>query len=216
MSAEKGSRLYVRRHGRENIMELKELSKEQLSAVYNNYMTKDFPADELKPLARILHTMDTGLCCAYGIFEQGGFRGYAVFIVPGGLRYGLIDYFAVLPEYRGTGVGHRFLERIGDTLVTKYPELRGFFIESEDAAFAADEKERGIRMKRISFYERNGCRMTTLGSELFGVTYRIMLCDFYAGTGNEEKMPGIDDLDAVYRAMFEKHHYENSVRLWQQ
>lgn len=195
-------------------MELKELSKEQLSDIYNRYMTKDFPPDELKPLERIRHTMETGLCCAYGIYEQEALRGYAIFIVPGERRYGLIDYLAVLPEYRGTGVGHRFFDRIGDTLAAKYPKLQGFFVETEDVEFAADSSERSTREKRISFYEQNGCRMTSLASELFGVTYRIMVYNFYDRIGDVEGLAGIEDLDGVYLAMFKKHHYDNNVRLW--
>lgn len=193
-------------------MELRELSVKELSDIYNRYMTTDFPSDELKPLERIVHTMRTGLCTAYGIFEHGDLRGYAIFIVPEGMRYGLLDYLAVLQDYRGTGVGHEFFGLIGDTLIRKYPQLSGFFIESENIEFAADDADQRTREKRISFYRQNHCTMTSLGSMLFGVTYSILAYSFDDGF---ESAPRLEDLDAIYIAMFKRHHYENNVRLWQ-
>lgn len=92
-------------------MELKELSSEQLTEIYDQYMVIDFPQDELKPLERILYMIRTGLSCAYGIYEGEELRGYATFIIPDGLRYGLLDYLAVIREYRGTGVCTRLLDQ---------------------------------------------------------------------------------------------------------
>lgn len=192
-------------------MELRELSAEQLTEIYNQYMVIDFPQDELKPLNRILYMMETGLSCAYGIYEQGSLRGYAVFIVPEGLRYGLLDYLAVLEKYRGTGVGHMFFDLIGDTLATRYLALRGFLIESEAVECAADAQEHQIREKRISFYLQNKCLQTTLGSRLFGVVYSILVYDF---DRRADAAVTLEDLDSVYTAMFPKHHYENNVSLW--
>lgn len=193
-------------------MELRELSAEQLTEVYNQHMVIDFPQDELKPLERILHTMKTGLSCAYGIYEEGALRGYAVFVVPDGLRYGLLDYLAVVKEYRGMGVGHIFFELVGDTLSARYPALCGFLIESEAIALAANDKERQIRERRISFYRQNHCVMTTLGSRLFGVDYSILVYDF---DKREDAMVTLEDLDSIYLAMFPKRHYENDVSLWE-
>ena len=193
-------------------MELKELSAEHLTEIYDQYMVIDFPQDELKPLERILYMIRTGLSCAYGIYEGEELRGYATFIIPDGLRYGLLDYLAVIREYRGTGVGHVFFDLIGDTLAERYPALRGFFIESEDIAYAADAKERRIREKRISFYEQNGCLHTPLGSRLFGVTYSVLLYDY---RGDTDAAASIGDVDGIYRAMFPERHYERDVELWE-
>ena len=194
-------------------MELKEIKAETVTEIYQQYMTTDFPQNELKPLERILYTMEIGLCCAYGIYEQNNLRGYAIFIVPDGLRYGLLDYLAVLNAYRGTGVGHAFFELIGETLSAKYPLLKGFFIESESIEYAVDEQERDIRERRIAFYIKNGCSLTAMGSKLFGVTYSILTYNF----DKKDDTPALlEDLNNVYTAMFKKHHYENNVAIWQQ
>lgn len=41
-------------------MELRQLDKEELTALYRNEMTADFPRSELKPLAAMLRLMDLG------------------------------------------------------------------------------------------------------------------------------------------------------------
>lgn len=196
-------------------MYLKELNVKDFTTIYETYMTDDFPSDELKPLERMVHTMETGLSSAFGLYEKDDLRAYAVFIIPEGQPYGLLDYLAVVKQYRGTGIGHRFFALIENALKAKYPWLEGFFIESENIDFAANAREGEIRRRRITFYENNGCRITRLGSCLFGVTYSILLYRFTQNADNEEDTTQLfTALDKVYAAMFKKHHYENEVRLW--
>jgi len=196
-------------------MYLKELNVKEFTNIYRTFMTDDFPPDELKPLERMVYTMETGLSSAFGLYENNDLRAYAVFIVPEGQPYGLLDYLAVVKKYRGTGIGHHFFALIEDALKQKYPWLEGFFIEAENIDFAKTEQERKIRERRIAFYENNNCQITELGSCLFGVTYSILLYPFtqYAdNTAGKEIL--LSALDKVYVAMFKKHHYENDVSLW--
>ena len=199
-------------------MNLRELSTEEFTDIYNQYLIVDFPQNEVKPLERILDTMKIGLCCAYGLFDGDVLKGYAVFILPKGLAYGLLDYLAIVKEYRGTGVGHIFFDLIGDTLVSKSSYLKGLFIESENIEFATNDAERTIREKRISFYKQNHCELTSLGARLFGVTYSIMVYRFdrELSDGQSNRLPTIADLDNIYVAMFKEHHYESRVALWKE
>ena len=203
-------------------MMLKELNVKEFTDIYNTFMITDFPKDELKPLERMIHTIQTGLSSAYGLYENDDLRAYAVFIVPEGQPYGLLDYLAVVKEYRSTGIGHRFFALIEDTLKENYPLLKGFFIESENIDFAKNEQEREIRRRRIAFYKKNGCKSTRLGSRLFGVTYSILIYDFAQNQQTADTITAFGEtearhkaLDTVYRAMFKKHHYENEVSLWE-
>ena len=196
-------------------MHLKELNVNEFTTIYQTYMTTDFPPDELKPLERMIHTMETGLSSAFGLYENNDLRAYAVFIIPEGEPYGLLDYLAVIKKYRGTGIGHHFFALIENTLKQKYPHLEGFFIESENIDFAKTEQERKIRQRRIAFYENNNCQITKLGSRLFGVTYSILLYDFTQDADNKKETEILfKALDKIYAAMFKKHHYKNEVSLW--
>jgi GNAT superfamily N-acetyltransferase len=194
-------------------MYIKELDKTEFTEVYNLHMKNDFPIDELKPLSRILYTMEIGLCSTFGIYDGDILKGYAVFIVPMGLKYGLLDYLAVVREYRGNGIGHEFFGLIGKVLEEKYDFLKGFFIESENVDFARNEAERIVRERRISFYEQNSCVMTRYGSRLFGVTYSILVF----GIDKEVDLSDttLNDLDNIYKAMFKPHHYESMVKIWE-
>lgn len=196
-------------------MYLKELNVKEFTTIYHAYMTEDFPPDELKPLERMIYTMETGLSSAFGLYEMDELRAYAVFIVPEGQSYGLLDYLAVIKQCRGMGIGHDFFMLIEDALKTKYPWLEGFFIESENIDFAQDEQERETRRRRIAFYENNNCQDTKLGSRLFGVTYSILLYIFAQNANiKKEKEILLEALDKIYIAMFKKHHYQNEVSLW--
>ena len=77
-------------------MYLKELTIQQFTAIYKTHMITDFPQDELKPLERMIHTMQTGLSSAFGLYENNDLRAYAVFIVPEGQSYGLLDRKSVV------------------------------------------------------------------------------------------------------------------------
>ena len=54
-------------------MELQLLNKEELTALYQNEMTVDFPKSELKPLRAMLRLMDMTEKEAMEILEKGGF-----------------------------------------------------------------------------------------------------------------------------------------------
>ena len=196
-------------------MHLEELNVKEFTIIYHTYMTDDFPPDELKPLERMVYTMETGLSSVFGLYENNSLRAYAVFIVSEGQPYGLLDYLAVIRQFRGTGVGHQFFALIENALKEKYPQIEGFFIESENIDCAKTEHERTIRQRRIAFYENNTCQITKLGSRLFGVTYSILLYHFTQNADNKKETASLyESLDRIYRAMFKKHHYENEVSLW--
>lgn len=203
-------------------MIIKQLSSEEFSEIYLTYMVKDFPDSELKPLERILETMQTGLSVTYGFYTERenpseALRGYAVFVIPQGLKYGLLDYLAILPAYRGSGIGQWFFAEISQILLQKNPKLQGFFIETEAVTFAPDEVQRQVREKRNRFYKRCGCLPAKLGSRLFGVTYMVLYF-IIANNLNAENLPNPsrNDLDDVYKHMFPQYHYERHIALWEE
>ena len=91
------------------MLTLKALTGEQVTDIYARHMCRDFAPDELKPLAGILRLMDEGLYRAYGLYEEGSLRGYAMLMTSPGGRTALLDYYAVISSRRGAGYGSRFL-----------------------------------------------------------------------------------------------------------
>lgn len=208
-------------------MHLKILSIEDISEIYNTHMVNDFPKTELKPLSHIVNTTKKGLCYSVGIYEgiegekeEKDLLGYAVFILPQGYKYGLLDYLAITGKNRGKGYGHIFFSMIKEFFSSHFPWLEGIFIECESVESAANIKEKDIRVRRINFYKDCGCIVTRLGSRLFGVEYSILMLnidnsnkvidDNIASLKFERK-----DLDYIYKEMFKPHHYKEQVSMWE-
>lgn len=187
------------------------LSVEEFSEIYKHHMIQDFPVEELKPLQRITDTMCRGFCEAFAYYREGRLAGYAVCIVPEQTEHLLLDYFAVVSGSRGQGMGSRFFELLLRYLHEIHPQKQGVFIECESVESAVNEIQENQRRSRIRFYKRCGCAQTLLKSELFGVEYVILHSGFSGACIPVHRR----QLDAIYRKMFKKKHYQNRVKLWE-
>lgn len=198
-------------------MNCKRLTEEELTEIYQTYMKKDFPPSELKPLSHILRSAQAGFGFTLGLYEEDALAGYAVFILCEETNCALLDYFAVLGDKRGKGLGHRALSLFEAYFKENLPEIEGLYIESERISGAEDEQQCLIRKRRIAFYLSCGCEMTPLRSVLFGVDYSVLYKSFNKQTGkNEARRPhesSLEALDALYRLMFEPEHYRKFVSL---
>lgn len=194
---------------------IKKVTVEQIDTIYNSYMVKDFPKSELKPLDRIKYTMEKGLSEVIALYEGDKIQSYAVLIIPEEGEYALLDYYAVVKEYRGKGIGHVMFEQIveylrGHSLKGQTKCVKGLIIECESLETSPCEDERITRSRRIKFYESCGCRRLDLRSELFGVEYVIL--EMQVGQDNDN--PALKDLELIYRQMFKKKHFEERVKYW--
>ena len=202
-------------------MLLRILDTEEISDIYNRYMVNDFPKAELKPLAHIINTTKKGLCFSVGMFKGAGEKeevllGYAVFILPDGYKYGLLDYLAITGKNRGKGYGHIFFSLVKDFFNIHFPHIKGIFVECESVEGAADTKEKSGRIRRIDFYKDCGCIETRLGSRLFGVEYSILIFNMEADIEGKisDSETWRNALNYIYKKMFKPHHYREQVSLW--
>lgn len=191
--------------------QIKKMAEAELTEIYQTYMKQDFPPDELKPLSHILRSMEAGFGFALGVYEEEELAGYCVFILCEETSCALLDYFAILRDRRGKGMGHRAFSLIASYFQVHLPEIEGLYIESERVTGAEDERQRLVRERRISFYRSCGCEMTNLRSVLFGVDYSVLYKPL--GKKGQGDGPSREALDALYRKMFQPEHYEKFVRL---
>lgn len=182
------------------------LTVQQVTQIYKDHMSHDFSVDEIKPLCSILLLMEQGLYKGYGLFEDGVLRGYALLITAPGGRVALLDYYAILAGNRSGGLGSRFLALLRKELVG----YDGIVLESEQIAYAVGRADKVIRRRRISFYLRNGVRITSLQSRLFGVAFSILYlpCSRDLPDGQIYK-----ELDAIYRCLFPDYIWQKKVEL---
>ena len=107
---------------------IKKLENTEITSIYDTYMKQDFPSDELKPLSHILKSMEEGYGFSLGLYEEERLAGYAVFILCEETRCALLDYFAILSDRRGEGLGHRAFPLFGNYFKEELPMVKGLYI----------------------------------------------------------------------------------------
>ena len=93
------------------------LTAGEFTRVYLDEMRRDFPPTELKPLSTVLNSEAAGDAHTWGVFDGGALVAYLLMVRPKGARVSQLDYFAVLPQYRASGLGAK--------LLAKLPKLEG-------------------------------------------------------------------------------------------
>ncbi len=191
---------------------IKQLSKEEILSVYIADSIRHFPENERKPVSSIERMTDEGIYIGYGLFfhcRPDKLISYAFFTALPEEKISLLDYFAVMEDYRSLGIGSLFLQQ----MKLSAAGYDGFLIESEDPGYAKDEQELTIRNKRISFYTKNGAVPTGLTAKVFGVPYRLL----YFPLPSKET-PSTASLHAcfgsIYRRMVSPQNYETQVHIF--
>ena len=153
---------------RSSLLRLADLDAAQLRRIYHEHMKEDFPAAELKPLEMIKKGIAEGYYRFLGLFDGDEIIGYT------GLIYHedacLIDYLAVMPEWKNRGIGSVMLK-----LLKAYLKDTEYVIgEVEIPACGEDEAERNLRSRRMDFYLRSGFYDTGMDVSVFGVRFRLL------------------------------------------
>lgn len=124
-----------------------------------------FPRYERKPIFIIKHTYKKGSTDVWIIEENSDFLGFMITLNTEELI--LLDYFAVVPEMRGKGVGTEALK----ILQEKYSNKK-LFLETESVYTEAPNIEE--RKKRKRFYLNNGMTETGIIVSLFGTDMEVL------------------------------------------
>ena len=143
------------------------LNTEEIKTIYNKYMVKDFPPDELKPLSSMMDMLSRGIYACYGLYEGENLLAYAYLTILD--DFVLVDYLAVVSQHRGSGVGTKLLSELKGILKGKT-----IIIECENPDFATDPQDKTTKLRRIEFYKRSGFVLSGVSSRLFNVEYVIL------------------------------------------
>lgn len=184
------------------MLHTKELTKNEMKAIYDTHMREAFPVSELRPWRNMEALYDAGRYPAFALYDDDALTAYAFFSKADGRPYALLDYYAVLSGKRGGGIGSRFFE----LLRAEMQSLDGVLLEVESVESAESDEERGIRTRRIAFYERNGCCMTQVKCVLYGVDFRILYLPLQKALPDDTTV--YNELTAIYHTMFPAPLYE--------
>ncbi|EMS69312.1 GNAT family N-acetyltransferase [Ruminiclostridium cellobioparum] len=126
----------------------------ELKSFYKR-MTLDFAEGEYPPYDKLYVQLENNIQKGLVFVKDGRDCAYA--ICAGGTEnnFVLISFFAVYEEFRGTGIGTAFLEKIKEL----YSNADGIIVEVETVEEALNEKDISVREKRMKFYRRAGFNM---------------------------------------------------------
>ncbi len=171
------------------------LARSEWTALYYEQMERDFPPSELKPQELLADLEGQGINTLWGAYRGETLTGYYVLAQAPDNPALLLDYFAVLPRFRGTGCGGAILRHLRQTL----PEGCYLLIESENPQGAANPADLSIRERRVAFYRRNGAALSSATVWLFGVEYVLLTLGAAPSAGQIAT-----DYQALYHYMLPK------------
>lgn len=171
---------------------VRSLSFEEIKSIYEKHLTSDFHQSEIKPLAQIKRLYENRQYVCFGSFSEEALIAYAFFVPSLDGKFFLLDYFAVVKEYRSKRVGSDFLKK----LVSESVSPSCILAEVEDPEYASDENDLLIRKRRISFYLKNGLHQTSIRSRVFTDHYVLMIF------GSVSDNSAADALEKFYGILF--------------
>ena len=154
-----------------------------LSAAYQAQIPRHFPASEVRPfdparqmpggevpMIDVQTLLGENRYAAFGAYDGGALAAYA-FLCWDEHGTALLDYLAVMEDYRCHGVGSLMMNYLlsGSTALP----WKCLILEVDDPDFAGDGAELTIRLRRNAFYHRAGLRESRVRVQLFGARYRI-------------------------------------------
>lgn len=134
--------------------------------IYKYYLTI-FPEDERKSLELLKSSYERHYTKIMKISNNGILVGFMVLNRTKEKGYVVLDYLAILPEYRNRGLGTKALQ----ILLEQERKNDGVFIEIEKVGCGKSIEDNIRREKRKNFYERLGFKKLNYDLFLFGVLF---------------------------------------------
>ncbi len=181
-------------------MELRLLTKNELTKLYKKELTADFPKAELKPLRAMHRLMDMQRYEPMLITQGHEILGYAMLWLPEDRHGALLEYFGVLRGKRNGGVGSHILQ----LLVERYDQL---FCEAE-APNSGNQAVDSLRRRRLVFYKRNSFRLLDYECALFGVHFN---CLYHGPEADDRKVEAMHR--QIYAGYFSACHMERFIQI---
>lgn len=183
-------------------MEIRELSRRDLAALYSTELVHTFPPAELKPLSAMERLMDLGCYRPLALFDGKTPVSYLLLWTDQTGRCALIDYLCTTSSRRDSGLGGRFLQ----LFYAAYPEFRCVLVESE-APTSGEPATDSLCRRRLAFYARSGMRPLDYDCALFGVHYRCLV------RGDIDDREALRTHQAIYAQQFSPAQLKRFIQL---
>ena len=172
--------------------------------VYSYYLEL-FPEDERKSLELLCLAYERRYTKIIEILYKDEIIGFMLLNKIRDKGYAILDYFAILPQYRNNKFGTKALQ----ILLEHEKENKGVFIEIEKVGFGKDKEDNLLREKRKNFYENVGFKKLNFDLFLFDVLYTPYL--FSNINDNDDII--IDEILNIYEAISGKERIEQNCKI---
>ncbi len=172
--------------------------------VYSYYLEL-FPEDERKSLELLCLAYERHYTKIIEILYKDEIIGFMLLNKIRDKGYAILDYFAILPQYRNNKFGTKALQ----ILLKQEKENKGVFIEIEKVGFGKDKEDNLLREKRKKFYENVGFKKLNFDLFLFDVLYTPYL--FSNINDNDDII--IDEILNIYEAISGKERIEQNCKI---
>lgn len=148
------------------IKEVNDFNSKEFEQALHIYSTS-FPAVETKPIEKVVHMLKNDENYhLYVVTENNIVVGFSLMYVFRDLDAGLLDYMAVIPERRGSGLGKRVFTYTFDQFCSILKSPLGLLLEIQNET-SDNLPDQIKRKRRILFYTKLGAKL------LNGVNYLI-------------------------------------------
>lgn len=186
-------------------IQLKNIDIERFEKELYTYYLEIFPEEERKPLKLLQESYDKKYTKIIEILYKNEIVGFMLLNRVKDKGYAVLDYLAILPQYRNRRFGTKALQ----ILLEQEKENKGVFIEIEKVGLGKDAKENLLREKRKNFYEKLGFKKLNFDLLLFDVIYTPYL---FSNIKDEEDMI-IKEILNIYESISGKERIEQNCKI---
>ena len=187
------------------MIELKNVGIDEFENDVYSYYLDIFPEDERKPLKLIKSSYEKNYTKIIEVLYKNEVAGFMLLNRIKDNGYAVLDYFAILPQYRNNKIGTEALQ----ILLSQEKKSRGIFVEIEKIGFGKDIEDNLLREKRKNFYERIGFKKLSSDLLLFDVIYTPYL---FANTEDDEDTV-ITEIFDIYETIIGKERIRQNYKV---
>lgn len=186
-------------------IKLKDIDIYEFKKEVYSYYLDIFPEDERKPLELLQSSYERHYTKIIEILYKNEIVGFMVLNRVKDKGYAVLDYLAILPQYRNNKLGTKALQM----LLEQEKDNRGIFIEIEKVGLGKDTEENLLRENRRNFYEKLGFKKLNFDLYLFGVVYTPYL--FSNIKDNEDMI--INEILNIYESISGKERIKQNCKI---
>lgn len=186
-------------------MKLKDIDINEFKKEIYSYYLAIFPEDERKSLELLHSSYEKHYTRIIEILYKNEMIGFMILNKVKDKGYAVLDYLAILPQYRNNEFGTKALQ----ILLEQERENSGIFIEIEKVGLGKNKEENLLREKRRKFYKKLGFKKLNFDLFLFDVIYTPYL--FSNIKDNEDMI--IDEILNIYESVSGKEQIKQNCKI---